>query len=431
MVITMTIAGFCPPVLPIRSTTKRSRCRQTRRQPCLSISRLPGVVPPRDKVGADLDAWFMRRALALAELATGQTRPNPIVGCVIVTPDLRIIGEGYHERAGKAHAEACALLYARRNTESTRRATVYVTLEPCSHYGRTPPCADALIRARVGRVVVGIVDPFPAVAGRGLRRLRDAGIQVDVGIERERCEQANEGFVHRIVNGAAFGTLKYAMSIDGKIATDTGSSRWVTGPLARERVHQMRASTDAIIVGGATLRKDDPRLTVRTNESEWNLKDRLAPMRVVMTKTLDLPLDARLWSHPEDELSGQSLVLVDSKHGRPSIVSELRARGVEVEEVPGLRPRDAATMLAEKECMNALWECGGALARDAVADGCIQKVSAFMAPKLVGGSKAPTPLDGTSLCDVMSDAFTLQKSNVEVFDDGDMLVCGYLENRDS
>lgn len=369
----------------------------------------------------------MQRSLALAELATGQTRPNPVVGCVIVSPDLRIIGEGFHERAGQPHAEARAILDAKRCLNSTRHATVYVTLEPCSHYGRTPPCADALIHAEVKRVVVGMVDPFPKVSGRGIRKLRNAGIQVDIGVEQERCERINEGFVHRVVNGAAFGTLKYAMSIDGKIATDTGSSRWVTGPLARAKVHQMRASTDAIIIGGATLRKDDPRLTVRTDKSEWNARNLLAPLRVVMTKTLDLPLDARLWSKPEDELAGQSVVLVDAKHGRPNVVAELKALGVRVEEVPGLRPRDAAKMLAEMECMNALWECGGALARDAVADGCIQKISAFVAPKLVGGANSPTPLDGTSLCDMMSDAYTLCKSKVEVFDDGDLLVEGYLE----
>lgn len=392
----------------------------------LSSSTSSSTVAPAGLIGTSLDAWYIRRCVELALQAAGQTRPNPVVGCVIISSDGRVIGEGHHARAGQLHAEALALADARSRGENTKGATIFVSLEPCSHYGRTPPCADALIKAEVARVVVGMWDPFPKVSGRGIRRMRDAGIQVDVGIEGELCERVNEGFVSRVTTGIPFGTLKYAMSLDGKIATDTLSSKWVTGEEARKRVHAMRAISDAIVLGGATLRADNPRLSVRDGRCA---EGKIYPWRVVLSRTLDLPLDSSFWDvAQDDEYAGSALVIVDAKHGKPQMVNELRARGVEVEQVSGLTPKDAAKLLAEKECMNVFWECGGSLAREVVADGCVHKVCAFIAPKLVGGSSAPTPIDGSSLAGSMYESVQLAKTEVESFDNGDLLVTGYVTN---
>lgn len=370
------------------------------------------------------DSALMRRAVALALRAAGQTRPNPVVGCVLVSPAGEILSEGFHARAGELHAEASALASAAARGISVAGATAYVSLEPCSHYGRTPPCADALLAARVARVVVGVGDPDPRVSGRGIARLRAGGVVVDEGVEGELCEKVNEGFLWRVRNGRPFGTLKYATSLDGKIATTTGSSRWVTGSGARKRVHQMRSAADAVVVGGATVRKDDPRLSVRGVEVPAG---GLAPMRVVLSQGLDIPADARMWGVAGDgEAAGEAVVLVDSKHGRPGRVAELRARGVVVEEVAGMRPGDAMEFLHGRDCMNVLWECGGTLAREAIADGAVQKVAAFVALKIVGGAGAPTPVDGDGLCLDMSDALTLKDTSVDVLEGGDVLIQGYL-----
>lgn len=377
------------------------------------------VRPPASGASLDvLDAWYMRRCVSLATRAVGQTRPNPVVGCVLVNKGGEIIGEGYHTRAGRAHAEVEALTAA--GGRETAGCTAYVSLEPCSHVGKTGPCVEALIAARVSRVVVGLIDPFPAVAGSGVKRLREASIRVDVGVEGALCEETNAGFLHRVKFGCPMGTLKYAMTIDGKIATRTLSSRWVTGEAARSRVQKIRAATDAIVVGARTVRLDDPRLTVRDGRA---LDDRIAPYRVVMSRTLDLPLDAALWRRQTDQLAGQPVVLVDKKHGRPHMVSELRARDVLVHEVAGLRASDAMRVLHSLDCVNVLWECGGTLAREAISEGCVQKVCAFIAPKLVGGREAPTPVDGDSLCEKMSNAIEMKNSVVEMLGD-DILVMG-------
>jgi diaminohydroxyphosphoribosylaminopyrimidine deaminase/5-amino-6-(5-phosphoribosylamino)uracil reductase len=208
-------------------------------------------------VGNDFDSRMMQRCLELAKRATGRTSPNPLVGAVIVK-DGEIIGEGFHPRAGEPHAEVFALKAA---GTAARGATIYVSLEPCNHYGRTPPCSQALIAAGVAKVVVGMVDPNPLVAGGGIARLRAAGIEVVAGVEEEACQKINEGFVHRILYKQPLGILKYAMTLDGKIATSAGHSAWVTNRDARTEVHQLRAACDAVIVGGNTVRQDNPYLT--------------------------------------------------------------------------------------------------------------------------------------------------------------------------
>jgi diaminohydroxyphosphoribosylaminopyrimidine deaminase/5-amino-6-(5-phosphoribosylamino)uracil reductase len=214
-------------------------------------------LPPKQKVGSDFDSRMMLRCLELARRALGRTSPNPLVGAVIVK-DGEIVGEGFHPRAGEPHAEVFALKAAGVGAASPQEnracgATIYVNLEPCNHYGRTPPCSEGLIRAGVAKVVVGMVDPNPLVAGGGIARLRGAGIEVLVGVEESACHQLNEAFVHRILYKRPLGILKYAMTLDGKIATTSGNSAWVTSQEARSEVHQLRTACDAIIVANVAM----------------------------------------------------------------------------------------------------------------------------------------------------------------------------------
>ena len=268
-------------------------------------------------VGSDFDRRMMQRCLELARRGLGRTSPNPMVGAVIVK-DGEIIGEGFHPRAGEPHAEVFALKAA---GENARGATIYVSLEPCNHYGRTPPCSEAIVAAGLAQVVVGMVDPNPLVAGGGIKRLQEAGIEVISGVEEEACRKLNEGFIHRILYKKPLGILKYAMTLDGKIATTTGHSAWVTNQDARSAVKVVRAGCDAVVVGGNTVRKDNPRLTSR-------LAGAHNPLRVVMSRSLNLPSEAHLWETQE----ASTLVLTEPGV-KPKVKENLQKKGVEVEEL--------------------------------------------------------------------------------------------------
>lgn len=320
-------------------------------------------------------ARWMLRCLELAQMAAGRTAPNPLVGCVVLSQGL-VVGEGFHPGAGQPHAEVFAL--AQSGTKA-QNATLYVNLEPCNHVGRTPPCTEAVLKAGIQRVVIGMVDPDPRVAGSGIQRLRRAGLEVVVGVEEAACQQLNEAFVHRITRQRPLGLLKYAMTLDGKIAATGGHSTWVTGPAARAAVHQLRATCDAVVVGGNTVRHDNPQLTSHGHGHN--------PRRVVMSRRLDLPIQANLWNTataptlvfttPEADLVQQS-ALVD--------------QCVEVIVLRDLTPRAVTEHLYEHGCAAVLWECGGQLTAQALQDGVIDKLWVFIAPKLVGGPMAPTPV---------------------------------------
>ncbi|MDY6940757.1 MAG: bifunctional diaminohydroxyphosphoribosylaminopyrimidine deaminase/5-amino-6-(5-phosphoribosylamino)uracil reductase RibD [Cyanobacteriota bacterium] len=365
-------------------------------------------VSPPDRISA-FDRTMMQRCLTLARRALGKTAPNPLVGSVVVK-DGRIVGEGFHPGAGQPHAEVFAL---RQAGEQARDATIYVSLEPCNHYGRTPPCSEALVKAGVARAVVGIVDPNPKVAGGGIARLREAGIDVVVGVEEEACRQLNEAFIHRILHHRPFGILKYAMTLDGKIATTTGHSTWVTGEEARKTVHQLRSACDAVIVGGNTVRSDNPRLTSHRTDAP-------NPLRVVMSRTLDLPENARLWQTEE------APTLVCTEVGvKPDFQQQLRDLGVETIELAALTPANVMEILDDRGLLSVLWECGGTLAARAIADGSVQKAIAFIAPKIVGGKLAPSPVGDLGL-ETMPEALNLEK--VRWFSVGsDMAIEGYLQ----
>lgn len=355
------------------------------------------------------DKEMMQRCLSLARNALGRTTPNPLVGSVVVL-DGEIIGEGFHPGAGQPHAEVFALLAAGNRATG---ATIYVNLEPCNHYGRTPPCSEAVVAAKVAKVVVGMVDPDPRVSGGGIARLRSAGIEVVVGVEEADCRQLNEAFIHRILYQQPFGILKYAMTLDGKIATTNGHSAWITGEIARNEVHKLRAACDAVIIGGNTLRLDNPKLTSRLAEAA-------NPLRVVMSRTLDLPSEAYLW---QEMVSAPTLVLTEVGVKR-DFQQQLLAKGVKVVELNPLTPKEAMTYLYSLGIMSVLWECGGTLAARAIADGAVQKVLAFIAPKIIGGSQAFSPVGELNLTN-MTQALTLERYHWRSVG-SDCLIEGYL-----
>jgi diaminohydroxyphosphoribosylaminopyrimidine deaminase/5-amino-6-(5-phosphoribosylamino)uracil reductase len=354
------------------------------------------------------DEAMMQHCLDLARQGLGKTAPNPVVGAVIVNQG-KIIGEGFHPGPGQPHAEVFAL---REAGENARGATVYVSLEPCSHYGRTPPCADALIKAKVAKVVVGMVDPNPLVAGQGLEKLKNAGIEVVVGVEEEACRRLNEAFIHRMIYQKPFGILKYAMTLDGKIATTSGHSAWVTSRESRHHVHQLRASCDAVVVGGKTVRQDNPYLTTH-QVADHN------PLRVVMSQSLDLPTDAHLWN------IDQAPTLVITEEGRKRPFQEvLRNKGVDVIELNPLTPTEVMKTLYNRDLSAILWECGGTLAAQAIAEGAVQKIMAFIAPKIIGGKLAPSPVGDLGLLN-MNEAIPLTRVELYKFE-RDFLIEGYL-----
>nr|WP_197530135.1 bifunctional diaminohydroxyphosphoribosylaminopyrimidine deaminase/5-amino-6-(5-phosphoribosylamino)uracil reductase RibD [Gloeobacter violaceus] len=356
------------------------------------------------------DEDWMERCLALAEQAWGRTTPNPLVGAVVVNDGLAV-GEGFHPKAGAPHAEAFAL---RAAGDLARGATLYVNLEPCNHHGRTPPCTEAIVAAGLQRVVIGMVDPNPIVSGRGLERLRTAGIEVSVGVLSDRCERLNEAFSHFMRTGRPFGVLKYAMTLDGKTATRTGHSFWISGQAARARTHRLRAFADAVIVGGNTVRLDDPQLTVRLAEGR-------NPLRVVLSRTLALPAEARLWL---DQTPSPTLVFTGAQ-GDPQMRSHLERLGVEVQVLDELTPAAVLEKLASYPCVSVLWECGGTLAWSALTDGSVQKVICFVAPCLVGGAQAYTPVAGEGFAK-MHAAMRLERVHAEPVGE-DWMWSGYLQ----
>lgn len=354
------------------------------------------------------DRQMMQRCLELARLGWGKTAPNPLVGSVIVKEG-KIVGEGFHPQAGQPHAEIFALRAAQEQAES---ATVYVNLEPCNHYGRTPPCTSALIDANVTKVVVGMVDPDPRVSGKGIERLRQAGIEVIVGVEERDCLRLNEAFIHRIRHHYPFGILKYAMTLDGKIATTTGHSAWVTGEASRRLVHHLRGGCQAVIIGGNTVRRDNPHLTTH-NVSDNN------PLRVVMSRTLDLPLDANLWNTQ----IAPTMIFCESQSNAEK-KKYFQQKGVEVIELERLTPKMVFNELYHRNCWVILWECGGMLAAKAIADGTVQKIMAFIAPKIIGGKNAPSPVGELNLIK-MSDALPMTQVSFSQIEQ-DILIEGYL-----
>ena len=323
---------------------------------------------------AAADARFMARALALAAEGLGRTFPNPPVGAVFVRGG-RVVGEGFHHRAGAPHAEIEAL---RAAGGRVRGATLYVTLEPCAHHGRTPPCAEALVGLGLRRIVVAMVDPNPRVRGRGIAKLRRAGIPVAVGPGAEEARLLTAGYRARVLHGRPLVTLKLATTLDGRIAAAGGDARWITGPAARRLAHALRDVSDAVLVGAGTVRADDPRLTCR-------LPGGHDPVRIVLAgPALRLPARARVLAR------GGPPAWVVAPRGAPAArVAALRRRGVEVLLVPGRRGRvpfaALVRLLGARGLTSLLVEGGGTVAAEALRARVVDRLVLFVAPALLGG----------------------------------------------
>ena len=352
----------------------------------------------------------MRRALRLAERARGRTAPNPMVGAVVVA-DGKIIGEGWHPKAGEPHAEVFAL---RQAGEAARGATLYVTLEPCCHTGRTPPCTDAVLAAGVSRVVAAMTDPFPRVAGGGLRILREAGLQVECGLLEAEAWDLTRAYLKATQLGLPWVTLKMAMTLDGKIATRTGDSRWVTGEAARKYVHRLRDWNDAVLVGIGTVNADDPELTARIPKAR-------NPVRVVIDTRAEISPECRL---VQTAKSVPTIVAM----GNESEEGDLRARGVSVIRTgmigSRLDLRAVLRELVERGIHSVLCEGGGRIAGYLLDAGLVDEVVWFVAPKLVGGEDALGPLAGRGV-ERMSEAVRLDQVRTRRFGE-DLAVMGYV-----
>jgi diaminohydroxyphosphoribosylaminopyrimidine deaminase/5-amino-6-(5-phosphoribosylamino)uracil reductase len=354
---------------------------------------------------------WMRRALELAERGRGLVEPNPLVGAVVVQGDT-VVGEGWHRRYGEAHAEVNALAAA---GPAARGGTLYVTLEPCCHHGKTPPCTDAVLRAGIARVVAALADPFPAVAGRGAALLRAAGLAVELGPGETDARRQNAPYLKLLATGRPYVHAKWAMTLDGKIATPTGDSKWISNDASRHRVHALRGRMDAIVAGIGTVRADDPLLTARPPGPR-------TPVRVILDSHGSLPLTSRLV-----RTAAEAPVLVVTAGLPPAGRAEaLRAAGCEVLAVAaeGGRPALGPLLdeLGRRRFTNVLVEGGSEVHGSFLDAGAVDEVHVFIAPRLAGGAGARTPLGGRGAATI-ADALCLDRWETEWID-GDLYVHG-------
>lgn len=347
------------------------------------------------------DQYYMKLALDLAASAKGKTNPNPLVGAVIVK-DGMIVGTGLHRKAGEPHAEVHAFKMA---GDHAKDATLYVTLEPCSHFGKTPPCANLVKESGVKRVVVAMQDPNPSVAGRGIRLLREAGIEVEVGVLEQESRRLNERFIHNMIAARPFVISKFAMTLDGKIATYSGHSQWITGEQARLDVHEIRDEVDAILVGVGTVLKDNPALTTR-------LPDRLGknPVRIILDSSLRTPLDAQILN------TSVARTILVIEEGLDSTTYE--ALGVEILSVSKTDGKlDLAVMLEKLYALgitDVLIEGGGEVNASFLRAGLIDKFFVYIAPKVLGGRQSITPFTGENV-ETIDAATLLEFGDVDKF----------------
>ena len=350
------------------------------------------------------DNYYMSRAIKLAKEAVGYTTPNPLVGAVIVK-DGRIIAEGLHRRYGELHAERDALSLCK---ESAKGATIYVTLEPCCHHGKQPPCVDAIIEAGISRVVVGSPDPNPLVAGKGNEILRAHGIQVDEDVMRKECDEMNYVFFHYITTGLPYVVMKYAMTMDGKIAAHTGDSKWVTGEEARYNVHEDRHRYTAIMAGIGTVLADNPSLTCR-------IEGKKNPIRIICDSKLRMPLSSTLVETAKEARTIIATCVSDEEKYKPYI-----DKGCEIlftNEKDGQVDLNALMeSLGRMRIDSILLEGGGTLNWSALSAGIVNRVQTYIAPKIIGGDCAPSPVRGEGFAK-MCDAARLTNTSIRKLGD--------------
>lgn len=381
---------------------------------------------------ADADIKHMRRALALATRGRGLVEPNPMVGCVLVR-DGKILASGFHKRFGGSHAEVVALADAAKKGVDVSACEMFVTLEPCCHHGKTPPCTDAILAARPRRVVVAMVDPFEKVAGKGIALLRTAGVRVDVGVCESEARELNAPFIKRMTTGLPWVIAKWAQSVDGRIAARDGSSKWISGNASREFVHRLRGRVDAIVVGIGTVLADDPSLTARP-ASKRDVKR--AARRVVIDPRLHIPDSAKLLAG--GPMPPVTIGVDDAELSRPAIAEQaaaLRSRGVEIVALPAIaspgshalgqsRRLALAPLLRHLASVhgatNVLVEGGGGVIGAMLEESLIDELNVFIAPTLIGDTQAVPALRGVS-CDTIAQARRFALRAVERFGDDVML----------
>lgn len=358
------------------------------------------------------DRDYMRRAIELAQRAVGRTNPNPMVGAVVVK-DGRIIGEGYHKQIGGLHAERNALAACK---ESAEGATIYVTLEPCCHYGKTPPCTEAIIENRLAKVVIGSRDPNPKVAGKGVQILREAGIEVVEDFLRDECDAINPVFFQYIREKKPFIALKYAMTADGKIAANSGKSKWITGECAREHVHELRNYYKGILVGIGTVLADDPMLTCRLPEGR-------NPVRIVLDSHLRIPEKCRLCNSTKEASVIVACIESEEREFQEK-KKALEEKGVQVlcvSEADGtVSIPELLKKLGEMEIDGILVEGGGRVNASFVKAGYVHRVYAYVGAQIFGGVNPYTPVGGSGIEEV-ADSLKLCRPAVQIFED-DLLI---------
>lgn len=359
---------------------------------------------------------YMKRALELASKGMGSVNPNPLVGAVIVK-DGRIIGEGYHEQFGKAHAEVNAFLNA---TEDVEGAEMYVTLEPCSHYGKTPPCALKIIEKKIKKVYISQLDPNPLVHLNGVRLLQEAGIEVEYGILEDDAKKQNEIFLKYIQTKIPFVALKYAMTLDGKIATSTGDSKWITNEKSRRFVHDLRHAYQAILVGVGTVLADDPKLNTRKEVESRN------PIRIIIDPKLEIALNAYVITSANE----QKTIIYTSLNADQSKINVLKEQGVTVFQLNAQPHFDLVELLkhvGEQKIDSILVEGGAQILGSFIDQKAADKAYVFIAPKIVGSIDGKTPIAGKGVT-FMKDAYHLYQVTTKTFDD-DIMVEGYFNKQ--
>jgi len=363
------------------------------------------------------DERWMRRALHLAEKGRGRTSPNPLVGAVLVK-DGQIIGEGYHTKAGESHAEIVALGKA---GDKARGATLYLNLEPCTHYGKTPPCAPAVIEAGVSRVVVGMEDPNPRVTGKGVASLMEAGLDVKMGILERECRKLNEAFCKYISHQVPFVILKVAATLDGKVATRNGESKWITGEVSRRFVHRIRDQVDGVIVGIRTVLKDDPMLTAR-------IKGGKDPFRIVLDSRLRIPENSKMI-----EASPSKAIIATTEIAPQRKIESLEKKGVRVlifgSKMGKVDLKACLSKLGEMGMMSLLVEGGSQVSGSFLDEGLVDKILLFFSPKLIGDSLAPGIFGGEGTHQ-LRDAFSITELKIRRMGE-DILLEGYLTRPDN
>nr|WP_156987955.1 bifunctional diaminohydroxyphosphoribosylaminopyrimidine deaminase/5-amino-6-(5-phosphoribosylamino)uracil reductase RibD [Paeniclostridium sordellii] len=360
-----------------------------------------------------VDKHYMKIALDLAKLGKGKVNPNPLVGAVIVK-DKKIIAKGYHEKYGEDHAEVNAFKNAKENVAG---ATMYVTLEPCSHYGKTPPCVDKIIDNKISRVVIGMMDPNKLVLGQGIKKLQDAGIEVEVGVLEEECKKLNEVFIKYIKNKKPFVVLKAAMSLDGKISTASGESKWITGNKSRSEVHKLRNDLSAIMVGVDTVIIDNPYLTCR-------IVDGRNPIRIIIDSKLRIPKDSNVLENTNDIKT----IIATTEKAPKEKIDYLENLGVWVIKTKSkdekVNLKELMIKLGELKIDSILLEGGSTLNYSALEVGIVDKVLVYIAPKIIGGVNSKTPVGGNGI-EQLKDAFKIKDLNISMVSE-DVLIQGYI-----